>query len=446
MKEFLSFLFDSLNKKEIVYAVMRNYEHLPEYVGNDVDIWIRDGDQLRVQEILVETSQKCGWDVVKISPKFGFKCDYFFAKKSLNIHMLHIDCWWFFYWRNIAFIDQGVFSEHLVFSRNCFFIPSPGVEASILLLQNLLYHGKVKEKYKSRIVDFSNKDHEVFLDAIRKPFGEKVAKSILELANKGEWDELERNYKFLRQTLFKRALFQKTFFQFKQWVIYFYEQLKIFLFPHSGIFIVFIGPDGSGKSTTAKALLEGELAKKTFQKKYYFHGHFPYLPELKRIVTFFRGDKNIALASENVDSSKPVGVLQSMVYPVYYGFNYFFGHFFIWKEKARGGLIVFDRYFYDYYIQRTFNNCPRWLLNVIARVIPKPDIILYLKNDPQVIYRRKPELTLEEIARQSNICESIVKKYNGISFVVETTTSEETIRDIQGIILNKMIEKQKVRS
>jgi len=230
--------------------------------------------------------------------------------------------------------------------------------------------------------------------------------------------------------------------QLRNWVYYSRAQFIRFFIKSRGIFFILIGPDGSGKSTTANNLIESEI-KRFFQKKYYFHGHFPYLPEMKKIVSVFKKNKSLNTSSPEFNLSKSFGTLRSMIYPIYYGFNYFLGHFFIWKEKARAGLIIFDRYFYDYYLQSQFINCPRWLLRIIEKIIPKPDMIIFLKNKPEIIHSRKTELPIEEIQRQSYICEQIVKRNKDRSIVIETSTIEEVLLYIQKSIINKIINKQR---
>lgn len=443
---FLSKLFDRLSKDKITYCVLRNYEQLPEEIGNDLDIWIKNGDQEKFQKILFEVARDFHWTIIKYVPRFGFKLDTFFANEEPSLNIIHIDCWWFFYWRNVSFIDDRSFCDHIAMFKQGFYIPSPGLEASILLLQNLLYQGKVKEKYKKRIIDSLKKNADGFLNASNKPFGADIANSIYTLAVEGKWDELEKKCNFFRFTIIKRALFHKPFLQFKYWAIYIYGHLKEFLCPHWGMFLVLIGPDGSGKSTTSNNLIESEI-KKLFQKKIYFHGHFPFLPELKKLAGFFNMKKKEVKSPTPDDSGamlKPFGVLRSTIYPLYYGLNYFLGHILIWKERARGGLIIFDRYFYDYMIQQPYKNCPRWLLKIIAQIIPKPDILIFLKNNPETVHGRKPELPIEEVKRQSKTCENIINNYKN-GFMVETSVSpEEVATKIQRIIINKIRGKQKI--
>ena len=65
-------------------------------------------------------------------------------------------------------------------------------------------------------------------------------------------------------------------------------------------------------------------------------------------------------------------------------------------------IYIFDRYFYDYLFDpvRARISLPRWFIKLFSLVIPKPDLILCLGADPEVIHSRKPELTIEETKNQ----------------------------------------------
>lgn len=333
------------------------------------------------------------------------------------------------------------------FHKKGFWVPVPGLEATVLLLKDLLYHGKVPDKYRNRILDYCNQDSDGFLTAIKNQFSKKTANSILNLARTGRWGELEKRTNNFRWVLMRSAFTNKPFTQFKQWTMYFSGQFRKFLFPKCGIFLVLIGPDGSGKSTTARSLFDSEAAK-LFQKKMYFHGHFPFLPQFKDIFAFFKRDRSNEPTFNYDDKpktlSEPFGAFRSIIYPIYYGLNYFLGNILIWKQRAKGGLVVFDRYFYDYFFQYHFKNCPKCLLSFITKFIPSPDALIFLKNTPRTIYQRKPVFSLDEIRRQSIICQEITEKSpNG--FIVKTSRPiERVVEEIQHILIKKLSSKNKI--
>ena len=67
ISELLSALFDRLNKEKVTYCLLRNYEGLPEKVQNDVDIWVKDGEQRKFQNILFDSAKSTKFFNVLIS-------------------------------------------------------------------------------------------------------------------------------------------------------------------------------------------------------------------------------------------------------------------------------------------------------------------------------------------------------------------------------------------
>lgn len=445
--EFVSSLFAELNKQKLRYCVLRNYDSLPEKIGNDIDIWVAPGRALDFRAVLFSVAKELKWELIRYLPWVNYRGGrYFFVRQGKRRIAVHIDVFDYLSWKGISYIDESVLDERLLSHLKGFFVPSPGVEVSILLLKTLLFEGKVLGKYRQRIVDFAARDPKTFVESLVKPFGKKTANDILSMAKEGKWSELEHARHSLQWRLLMRALAYNPLFQIRQFALYFYSRLRERLSAKCGFFLVLIGPDGSGKTTTAEMLLKSEPMKKLFPNRTYFYRNFSFMPELKTIATLFRirPKQRESETSKREGTTVPFGVLRSMIYPIYYGLEYFLGHFWLWKEKGQHcRIVVFDRYFYEYFLQKQFAKCPRWLLSLISKIIPQPDALVFLQNDPEVIFARKQELSIEEITRYSQICERIVQHHpNG--FVVRTLSKESVLSEVQRIVINQLKQKQHI--
>ena len=102
-------------------------------------------------------------------------------------------------------------------------------------------------------------------------------------------------------------------------------------------------------------------------------------------------------------AKKPYGKLKSFAKFMFFNVDYILGYWLkVRWQLCKGHLVVFDRYYYDYYMDKI-----RYRLNISDRVlkmfqilIPKPDITFLLIGDASVLYERKKEIPVEEIEFQ----------------------------------------------
>ena len=148
-----------------------------------------------------------------------------------------------------------------------------------------------------------------------------------------------------------------------------------------------------GKSTVLKLLLPKLMESGRYSGVLFFH----WKP--------VKGNLNEGGIPETVPhdprGSQPRNALFSMVYLVYHWLSFLFGYVKNVAPALRcGKLVIADRYTYDILLDpRRFRlNLPDWVLRVFVRTLPHPDAVLALVADPATIRKRKPELSVEEIA------------------------------------------------
>ena len=132
-----------------------------------------------------------------------------------------------------------------------------------------------------------------------------------------------------------------------------------------------------------------------------------------------------------------------MAIMVYYSFDYILGNLLSKFRRGKSKLIIFDRYFYDFIIQKR-NLTPRcWSYRFLLFFVPKPDLIIYLRSPDEVIYARKQELTPDEIARQNKVCDYIVEHNSKVLDIDNTMNLDIVIHQIRESLLNLLVNKYK---
>jgi len=85
--------------------------------------------------------------------------------------------------------------------------------------------------------------------------------------------------------------------------------------------------------------------------------------------------------------------------------------------QARGALVLNDRHFVDALVDpvRYRYGGPQWLLDSIWRVAPKPDLVFVMDAPPEIIRARKQEVSPEETVRQCHAYRALVASMpNGV--------------------------------
>jgi N-acetylglucosaminyldiphosphoundecaprenol N-acetyl-beta-D-mannosaminyltransferase len=156
-----------------------------------------------------------------------------------------------------------------------------------------------------------------------------------------------------------------------------------------GAFVVLVGPDGVGKTSTARALterFEGPTA--------YFH----FRPPLRGGMV----PTPPAEMPSPQDKFPPVGSkVLGWLRLIRHLILCWLGHLLSVRPAVRrGNLVVGDRWSYGYLVQpRALRfHGPPWLAALCLQLLPRPDLVVNLAASVEEIRRRKQELSADEIA------------------------------------------------
>jgi len=395
---FLKDLFRHLNNGRVQYCVLRNYDSLPYCLeGSDLDIL--------VAAEFIQIFYRVLWKVVKSYRGKAIIC---YGDFTPRLCLCGKDEKW---WGVQLDIHEGVLPYKIYSYMNAeivlgraevnkgVYIANKSDAAMIGFLKEVLNNLKCRDeniKEASNAYIFNRQHYE---GEFTTSFGKNISNLLGEyFDNQGKNIDLRTIGKKGRAALQTKAVnsYGSLIIWKRFWITW--KKYKRLLWP-IGFSVAVLGCDGSGKSTIIKGIFR-PLSDAVHGAIKCEHMRPNILPSLATL--FGRHESEGPVTDPH--GSKPSGFAGSLLRVIYYSLDYVFGY---WLKVfplmvKRPTIWVFDRYFYDYLIDphRSRIILPHWVIRLFGLLIPKPDIILCLGADPEVIHARKSELSMEEVERQ----------------------------------------------
>jgi thymidylate kinase len=304
-------------------------------------------------------------------------------------------------------------------SDSAFFVPTPA-RGFIYYLLKKIDKGTLDERQGEYLSSQWKLDAQGGLTEIRRFWPDVEAGILARAAAASNWTLVRKEISKLRAVL--RCSIRSTFrYRWNEVV----RKWRRLIHP-TGLLIVFLGSDGSGKSTIIKHVQNdvGSLFRRT--QIYHLRPHFG-----------CRQKDQGPVYEPHARSTR--NMFTSLIKGLFYWADYTIGYWWaIWPNKVRSTLILFDRYFFDLVVdpRRLRYGGPRWISRVLARCIPSPDLTIYLHAPPEILLSRKQEVAASELERQHQEYSVLISKLGNGYKVDASKPLAEVIYNVETIIVD----------
>jgi thymidylate kinase len=416
-----NFIFEELNKRNIDYVILHSYQKFPYHFDSDIDTAVVVDNIKEAIDLLDNILIGTGWRIIQFWRHENYAAD---CVISNNKEFLQVD-FCIHYERNGRVILPV---QELVQGRKMqgnFYVPCSITEFTYVLLKKILkkeFSKGSKEQLFNLISGMSEDEIEKLNISLKRFFTQKEILDFLAKIRSQEFSEI--NLKELHENLLKNTYslvddLHYKFFDVKR-------KLERIIHP-TGLFVVLLGVDGAGKTTIATQLKK-EYAI-AFRRIKHYHSRVRVLNDISQI----KKDAGPIDASNPHSKKKQAGKVVSILKFAYYYADFLIGNIIITVAKIKSSLVLIERYYYDYFIDKVrYNlNLSNRFLRFFLRFILKPDVIFILTGDSNELLKRKNEISLKEIDEQKKRMEELFAKHPKAIFIDTTkNTVEENVAEM----------------
>lgn len=426
--ELMQDIVRALENEHRDFCILNGYQDYPDIIDSDIDA-LSDNPQ-QIPPVLARLERATLVQVLRHETNAFYYIVYRDSEQQPAFIALDVAA---DYRRNGRIFFAG--EEFLQSSQSYKFfqVPSANLEFAYYLVKKLA-KGDLNQEQAQRLSDLYQLQPQQCQQQLQRLFPQTEVKAIAAAAENRNWQDIRNRVMQLRQTMLNQAARDRPLSVLLYWWSDFWRRCQRFLQP-TGLMVVFLGTDGSGKSTIIERV-EQDLSP-VFRQTHYIHLR----PRL---------GLKVSQSAPAVDPHKesPRGWLASVLKLFYLLFDYSIGYW--WRIRpllVRSTFVMFDRYYHDLLVdpKRYRFGANMWLAKLFGLFMPQPDLWILLDAPAEVIQARKQEVTLAETRRQrKEYLRLLATLDNGV--VVDSSAPIECVaKDVDRAILSFMAARTKQR-
>jgi thymidylate kinase len=418
----------TLEQAGIAYCLLHGYESYPEEIKSDVDCVI--SGKLRPAELVAllhEQRALIGADVVRSvgyyivlagkSPD-GSPC---ILELDMSLDVEHC---------NLQFYAGSEVLQSRRRHRQ-FWVPAAEIEFGCYLIKKIA-KGNLDDEQRCRLAALYHQQPGGCRRQVARFWGAASTELIVAAANTGDWTIVQHSLRRLRAELRRRAALRHPWRALANRLCWMGRSARKAFRADAGVHIVFLGPDGAGKSSVVQAV-NTKLGRIFPRTQCY---RFP--PSL--LSRLLRRPE--PPPEKQPHGSSPRSFMHSVIRAVCYWFVYYVPGYFltIRLDLARGTLVLHDRHLIDAQVdpRRYRYGGPEWLLRLICWCVPEPHMVLLLDAPAESLQARKQEVPFEESVRQREAYRALVGSIRTGHIIDAGQPRERVAEDVCDIVLRHL--------
>jgi thymidylate kinase len=310
---------------------------------------------------------------------------------------------------------------------NRFWVPAPDIEFGCYLLRRIIKR-RLDDGHGRRLGALYEQDRIGCEQQIARFWGARRSKPIVTAARSGNWEPVRTRLRLLGMEACARVMLRRPLGALAGWLRRVWRRMRLAYRPEGGLSVIFLGPDGAGKSSVINIIAQdmiGAFARARFYS-------FP--PALLRRL-LHRPEGSFTLPHELAPRSFIMSAIRAACY--WFGYYQLCYRAAVRLHLARSTLVLHDRHLVDALVdpKRYRYSGPMWLLRLIRWFVPKPDLVILLDAPSEVLQARKQEVSFAESERQRQAYRSLLGSMANGRMVDVARPLEEVIRDVNETIL-----------
>lgn len=387
------------------YCILAGYDNYPESIASDVDFMIHSSWNHRLPELIAETAADGGAHLVQ-SLQHETTATYFVLalQQGATISYLHPDSSCDYKRSNRYWLNSVDILKHRRRHPNGFWIPS-AADAFIYYLIKKIDKMSLNADQAEQLITRFNEDPRGCSARLQELLPSTEA-SLIQAAvcirrsfDDPVWVSVQQALPQIREALHAKAARVPWRVRMSNAMEELRRKLTRMHKP-AGLHVVFLGPDGSGKSSVIECYMR-EMAQ-AFRRIEYRH--------LKPGPA--RGSGSAPVTDPH--AQKPRRVWGSIAKLMHFWASYLSGIvLWLYPRYVRSTLLVFDRYYHDLLADpaRYRYGAPLSLARWMGRLLPQPDLVFILDAPAEVLQSRKQEVPFEESVRQRTAYRQLKGEY-----------------------------------